>query len=79
MANCAVDAYIKRQLQSFGNIFIDVQIPLSADIRESVILGRPISFFRRRDNSSVQAYERLVAEIERRILLCGNDWGMGRI
>jgi len=65
--NCAVDKYIKEQFEAFGNIFIDVQIPFAADIRESVMFGRPISFYRNKSASSVIAYERLVGEIENRI------------
>lgn len=69
MRNCAVDKYIREQLMAFGDIFIDIQIPLAADIREGVMLGRPISFYKGKDDLSVVAYERLVDEIKRRIEL----------
>lgn len=66
MANCAVDRYIKDQLKSFGDIFIDVQIPLKADIREAVMFGRPISYYKMFSTSRT-AYEQLVNEMENRI------------
>ena len=73
MSNCALDKYIKLQLSQRlydknlnKNDFIDVQIPISADIRESVFYGRPISYFKEKSNSC-KAYENLVGEIIRRI------------
>ena len=73
MANCALDKYIKLQLsQRFNdknfnkNNFIDVQIPLAADIREAVFYGRPISYLKESSNSC-KAYENLVREIIGRI------------
>ena len=47
MPNCAVDRYIRQQLLKYDT-FIDIQIPLAADIREAVMFGRPISFYRER-------------------------------
>ncbi len=67
MENCGVDEYIKGELEErFGDMFIDVQIPLKADIREAVMFGRPISFYKQ-NSSSITAYERLVAVMEKRI------------
>lgn len=66
MKNCAVDNYIKEQLKTFGEIFIDIQIPHRADIKEGVMFGRPISFFKPKSKSKV-AYENLVKEIKNRI------------
>lgn len=65
MKNSAVDRYIKEQLENFDT-FIPVQIPLSADVRESVMFGRPISFYKDSSNSKT-AYENLVKEIKNRI------------
>ena len=73
MGNCALDKYIKFQLsQRFydkildKNDFIDVQIPLTSEIREAVFYGRPISYLKESSNSC-KAYENLVREIIRRI------------
>lgn len=67
MSNCALDRYIKEQWQeNFNDLFIDVQIPLKADIREGIFFYRPISFYKM-FSASKTAYEKLVAEIERRI------------
>jgi chromosome partitioning protein len=66
MENCAVDRYIKEQLQTFGNMFIDVQIPLMADLREGVMFGRPMSFYKMFSKSRT-AYESLVDEMINRI------------
>lgn len=66
MENCAVDRYIKDQLEDFGDIFIDVQIPLMADIRESVMFGRPISYYKMFSKSKT-AYEKLVEVMEEKI------------
>lgn len=66
MENCAVDRYIKEQLEEFGDMFIDVQIPLRADIREAVMFGRPISYYKMFSPSKT-AFEKLVNEVEHRI------------
>ena len=69
MNNCAVDREIKNSLvDMIKDKFINVQIPLSADIREAVMWGRPISFFKEFSNSR-RAYESLVNEIKKRIKL----------
>jgi chromosome partitioning protein len=65
MNNCKVDSYIREQLLRFDT-FIDVQIPLAADIREAIMFGRPISFYRERSHSR-RAFEGLVKEMRRRI------------
>lgn len=65
MGNCAVDRYIKSQLESFST-FMQTQIPLSADIREAVMFGRPISYYRIKSKSKA-AYEKLVDELTDRI------------
>ena len=66
MENCAVDRYIKEQLEEFGDIFIDVQIPLMADVREAVMFGRPISYYKMISKSKT-AYENLVNAMENKI------------
>lgn len=66
MENCAVDRYIKEQLEEFGDIFIDVQIPLMADVREAVMFGRPISYYKMISKSK-SAYEKLVNVMENKI------------
>jgi cellulose biosynthesis protein BcsQ len=53
----AVEQYIREQLLQFGT-FIDIQIPYAADVRESVMFGRPISFFKQNSKSRT-AYEAL--------------------
>ena len=65
MKNCAVDRFIKEQLEEFDT-FIPVQIPLCADVREAVMFGRPISFYKSKSESR-KAYERLTKEMIKRI------------
>lgn len=65
MGNCSLDRYIREQLLGFDT-FIDIQIPLAADIREAVFYGRPISFYKQASKSKT-AYESLVTEMERRM------------
>ena len=65
MSNCAVDKYIREQLLDFDT-FIDIQIPLASDVRESVMFGRPISFYKLFSKSKT-AYENLVEEMEKKI------------
>ena len=65
MNNCAVDKYIREQLLDFDT-FIDIQIPLASDVRESVMFGRPISFYKMFSKSKT-AYENLVEEMEKKI------------
>ena len=60
------DNYIKEKLQEFKNIFIDVQIPDRADVRDSVLLFRPISYYKMISPSKT-AYENLVVHMEKRI------------
>ncbi len=67
MENCAVDRYIKDQLaEKFGDMFIDVQIPLRADVREAVMFGRPLSYYKLISPSRT-AYEKLVEIMESKI------------
>ena len=65
MDNCSVDRYIRGQLQSYDT-FIDVQIPHATDIREGVMFGRPISYYKEFSKSR-RAYENLVGEIKKRV------------
>lgn len=72
MQNCAVDRYIKQQLESFEPLtkdfdtLIPVQIPHAADVREAVMFGRPISYYKTFSDSR-RAYENLTKEMKRRI------------
>jgi len=65
--NSLGDQYIKNSLQEFGDIFIDIQIPDKTDIRDSVMFGRPISYYKMFSPSKT-AYENLTAYIEQRIV-----------
>ena len=47
MTNCAVDKYIREQLLDY-NTFMDIQIPETADVKEAIMFGRPISFYKDR-------------------------------
>lgn len=68
MGNCAVDKYIKEQLLQFGSVFIDIQIPLRSDIREAVMFGRPINYYKQDQKSkSIVAYKKLVEYMESKI------------
>lgn len=62
---CGVDRFIKEQLEEFDT-FLDVQIPLMADLREGVMFGRPMSFYKKFSKSK-SAYEKLADVIEKRI------------
>jgi len=59
MKNCAVDKYIKGQLEEFDT-FLPIQIPLAADIREAVMFGRPISYYKERIFSDTVTEEQLL-------------------
>lgn len=71
--NGGLQQHIKHMLEEFGDMFIDVQIPESADITEAVYSGRPISFYKyfvnkwSKSAKSRTAYENLVDEIIERI------------
>lgn len=65
MKNRAVDRFIKEQLEDFDT-FIPVQIPLAADVREAVMFGRPISYYKMFSDSRT-AYENLTSEMKKRI------------
>lgn len=65
MKNCGLDKYIREQLLEFDT-FIDVQIPLASDVREAVMFGRPISYYKMFSDSKT-AYEQLVLEMENRM------------
>lgn len=65
MKQCALDKYIREQLLEFDT-FLDVQIPLASDIREAVMFGRPISYYRPL-SASTAAYVSLVKEMEHQI------------
>lgn len=67
MENCGVDRYIKDQAENmFGEDFINVQIPLKADVREAVMFHKPISFYKKW-SASKTAYEKLVEDMKYRI------------
>lgn len=65
MGQCGLDKYIREQLLEYPT-FIDIQIPLASDVREAVMFGRPISYYKMFSNSK-SAYERLVDEMENRM------------
>ena len=65
MKNCGLDSYIREQLLSCETC-IDVQIPLASDVREAVMFGRPISYYKTFSESKT-AYEKLVKEMEKRM------------
>ena len=65
MGQCGLDKYIREQLLVYPT-FIDIQIPLASDVREAVMFGRPISYYKMFSNSK-SAYERLVDEMENRM------------
>lgn len=60
-----IDRFIKEQLEEFDT-FIDVQIPLMADVEEGVLFGRPLSFYKL-SSKSKEAYEKLVSVMEQKI------------
>lgn len=69
MERCGVDIYIKESIQEqIKEMFIDVQIPLRSDIREGVMFGKPISYYKRISRSRT-AFEKLVEEVESRFNL----------
>lgn len=65
MKGCGLDKYIREQLLTFDT-FIDIQIPLASDVREAVMFGRPISYYKMYSESKT-AYERLVDEMINRM------------
>lgn len=65
MNGCGVDEFIREQLLGFDT-FIDIQIPLAADVREAVMFGRPISYYKMISKSR-KAYENLVDIMEYRM------------
>lgn len=66
MTNCGLDKFIREQMMENFENFIDVQIPLASDVREAVMFGRPISYYKMFSKSKA-AYENLVKEIEYKI------------
>ncbi len=61
-----LDNFIKEELESFGQLFIkEIQIPAKTDIRETITMGKPISFYKNQ-SSTREAYERLTDEILKR-------------
>ena len=65
MLKCMVDNYIRQQMLKFDT-FIDVQIPLAADARESIMFGRPLSYYREK-SKTLKAYEKLLDEIRKKM------------
>lgn len=62
---CSVDRFIKEQLEAFDT-FIDVQIPMMADLREAIMFARPISLYKKNSKSKT-AFEKLVDTMEQKI------------
>lgn len=71
MANCGVDMLIKRQIEAYDT-YLDVQIPLAADVREGVLYGRPISYYKVFSESK-KAYENLVDMMKKRVSIIVNE------
>lgn len=70
MNNCKLDEFIQNELkENFGDMYIDVQIPERAEIREAVMFGRPISFYKSDNSNSLSrlSYEKLAEVIEEKI------------
>lgn len=67
MTQCGLDQYIREQLLEFDT-FIDIQIPMANDLREAVMFGRPINYYKTFSKSRF-AFENLVDEMERRMNL----------
>lgn len=65
MTQCGLDKFIREQLLEFDT-FIDIQIPCANDLRESVMFGRPISYYKTFSKSR-KAFESLVEEMEKRM------------
>lgn len=65
MKGCGVDRFIHEKMMAFDT-FIDIQIPLASDLREGVMFGRPISYYKMFSESR-SAYESLVADMKKRI------------
>ncbi len=58
---------IRKALENFGSMFInEVQIPFSAQIEDTILEGRPISYLKSKGKSR-EAFENLVVEIKKRI------------
>lgn len=64
-SQCGVDRFIREQLLAFDT-FIDVQIPLMSDVRESIMFARPLSYYKAVSKSRT-AYEKLVEVMEKKI------------
>ena len=67
--NNAIDRYVRQKLcAGYGDAYIDVCIPMAADVREGVMMARPISFYKVASKSR-SAYESLVSALELKITL----------
>jgi len=71
MSNCGVDIFIKRQIEKYDT-YLDVQIPLAADVREGLLYGRPISYYKVFSESK-KAFENLVDIMKKRIRAIDNE------
>lgn len=65
MKSCGVDRYVREKLKEFDT-FIDIQIPCAADVREGIMFGRPISYYKMFSDTKT-GFEHLVAEMKKRI------------
>ena len=60
---------IKEALKSFGSMFIDeVQIPFSAQIEDTTLIGRPISYYKKK-GKSLEAFEKITELIISRTII----------
>ena len=66
--NSLGDKTIKERLERFGEMFINIQIPDRAELRDSTFTGRPISYYNTKlISASRSAYEKLVDYMSRKI------------
>jgi chromosome partitioning protein len=66
MERCAVDQYIRDSLKMFGQVFMDLCIPVRVDIREAVMYGRPLSYYMPKSPSN-KAFIKLTEMMRQRI------------
>lgn len=72
--NLSFDNHIKEEtINSIGDYFINVQIPQTADIKETIAVGRPINYYKGKNNESRKAFELLVEKIKERVETLNNQ------
>lgn len=74
--NASVDRYLKSAIEGWGKEYLNCHIPHRAEIRETTLEGRPISYYKPL-STSCKAFNKLANVMDKRVNELRNELGIG--